>query len=115
MNSEQAHLRLREEASQRGESGCRCKMRMSCLCKVEMSAFMGGRGAYGNRADRLEPTRTGPIARATRGPAEAGHADRSRQAAEDQRAAHPSFAGGVGDAWGPTGGPWITRGSIEPQ
>ena len=26
-----------------------------------MSAFMDGRGPYGNGADRLEPTRTGPI------------------------------------------------------
>src|SRR5260370_14255861 len=34
---------------------CRRKMRMSGLCKVEMSAFMDGRGAYGNGADRLEP------------------------------------------------------------
>ena len=40
---------------------CRCKMRMSALCKVEMSGFMDGRGPYGNGADRFEPTRTGPI------------------------------------------------------
>src|ERR1700722_2472816 len=37
-------------------------MRMSGLCKVGMSGFMGGRGAYGDGADRLEPRRTGPIA-----------------------------------------------------
>jgi len=55
-----------------------------------MSAFMGGRGAYGNGADRFEPTRTGPIARATRGQAEADHADCSRQAVEDQRSPYPS-------------------------
>jgi hypothetical protein len=35
-------------------------MRMSGLSKVEMSAFIGGRGRYGNGANRLEPTRTGP-------------------------------------------------------
>jgi len=40
---------------------CRRKMRMSGLCKVEMSASMGGRGAHGNGADRFEPTGTGPI------------------------------------------------------
>jgi hypothetical protein len=51
-------------------------MRMSGLCKVEMSAFIGGRGPHGNGANRLEPTRTGEIAGATRGQAEA---DRSRQ------------------------------------
>src|SRR6266567_7605833 len=52
---------------------CRCKMRMSGLSKVEMSAFIGGRGPHGNGANRLEPTRTGQIARATRGQAEADH------------------------------------------
>ena len=39
---------------------CRCKIRMSGLSKVEMSAFIGGRGRYGNGANRLESTRTGP-------------------------------------------------------
>jgi hypothetical protein len=40
---------------------CRRKMRMSGLCKVEMSAFMDGRGPHGNGANHFEPTRTGPI------------------------------------------------------
>src|SRR5258705_12994027 len=71
--------------SQREFAACRCKMRMSGLCKVEMSAFIGGRGRHGNGANRLEPTRTGPPAHATRGQSEANHADRSRQTAEDQR------------------------------
>jgi hypothetical protein len=35
---------------------CRRKMRMSGLCKVEMSAFMEGRGPYGNGANHFEPT-----------------------------------------------------------
>src|SRR4029077_7946075 len=39
---------------------CRCKVRMSGLCKVEMSGFMDGWGSHGNGAHRLEPTRTGP-------------------------------------------------------
>src|SRR6202049_1931098 len=47
---------------QRISQSCRRKMRMSGLCKVEMSAFIDGRGAYGNGADHFEPTRTGPIA-----------------------------------------------------
>src|SRR5258707_1122737 len=90
-------------------------MRMSGLCKVEMSAFMGGRGAYGNGADRLEPTRTGQIARATRGPAEADHADRSRQAVEDQRSPYPSASVSSGGTRRPSGDPWITRTKIKPQ
>jgi hypothetical protein len=39
--------------SQTPELLCRCKMRMSGLSKVEMSAFIGGRGRYGNGANRL--------------------------------------------------------------
>src|SRR5258708_33262315 len=62
---------------------CRLKMRMSGLCKVEMSAFMVGRGPHGNGANHLEPTIAGPAACATRGQAEADHAEGSRQAAED--------------------------------
>jgi len=37
---------------------CRSKVRMSGLSKVEMSAFIGSRGRYGNGANRVEPTRT---------------------------------------------------------
>jgi hypothetical protein len=40
-------------------------MRMSGSSKVEMSAFIGGRGRYGNGANCLEPTRTGPRSVAT--------------------------------------------------
>src|SRR5882762_80330 len=40
---------------------CRCKVRMSGLRKVGMSAFMGGRGPHGNGAHGIESTRTGPL------------------------------------------------------
>ena len=39
---------------------CRRKMRMSGLCKVEMSAYMDGRGRHGDGANGLESTGTGP-------------------------------------------------------
>src|ERR1700681_1100522 len=104
-----AHLRLRSEASQRHDTKCRCKMRMSGLCKVEMSAFMDGRGPHGDGANRFEPTRTGPAAGATRGQAEADHADRSRQAAEDQRSPHPSIAVSSAGVRRSSSGAWITR------
>ena len=45
---------------------CRCKMRIADLSKVEMSAFIGGRGRHGNRANRFELARTGPVAPVTR-------------------------------------------------
>jgi hypothetical protein len=51
-------------------------MRMSGLSKVEMFAFIGGRGRYGNGANRLEPTRTGPATCAARDKAEAHHVER---------------------------------------
>src|SRR5216683_4798374 len=61
---------------------CRRKMRMSGLRQVEMSAFMDGRGPYGNGANHVEPTRTGPIESVARGKAEASFAGRSSGAAE---------------------------------
>src|SRR6266568_4441572 len=64
---------------------CRRKMRMSGLCKVEMSAFMDGRGPYGNGADHFEPTRTGPVESVARGKPEASDAGLSRPAAESNR------------------------------
>src|SRR5205807_1313766 len=72
-------------------------------------------GAHGNGANRLEPTRTGQIACATRGQAEADHADRSRQAAEDQRSPYPSAAVSSGGTRRPSDDPWITRTKIKPQ
>src|SRR6266446_3630465 len=77
--------------------------------------FHGWPRGLWNGADRLEPTRTGQIARATRGQAEADHADRSRQAAEDQRSPYPSAAVASGGTRRPSGDPWITRTKIKPQ
>src|SRR6266478_5340032 len=52
----------RNAESRQGKPGrCRCKVRMSGLRKVGMSAFMGGRGPHGNGAHSIESTRTGPL------------------------------------------------------
>src|SRR5438876_9479234 len=88
-------------------------MRMSGLSKVEMSAFIGGRGPHGNGANRLEPTCSTRNLSRSRGQAEADHAGRSRQAAEDQRSPYPSAA--VASGGRPSGDPWITRTKIKPQ
>src|SRR5580692_12976594 len=61
---------------------CRRKMRMSGLCKVEMSAFMEGRGPHGNGANHFEPTRTGPVESVARGTAAASDAGCGSRAAE---------------------------------
>ncbi|MDR3720390.1 MAG: hypothetical protein P4L00_02220, partial [Candidatus Acidoferrales bacterium] len=44
-----------------GEGQCRRKMRMSGLCKVEMSGFILGGRRDGNGADRVERERTGAV------------------------------------------------------
>src|ERR1700693_3687119 len=64
---------------------CRRKVRMSGLCKVEMSAFMEGRGPHGDGANHFEPTRTGPLESVVRGKAEAPFAGSSNRAAEGNR------------------------------
>src|SRR5262249_24116970 len=46
---------------------------------------------------------------------EGDHADRSRQAAEDQRLPYPSAAVASGGTRRPSGDPWITRTKIKPQ
>src|SRR6267154_529342 len=94
---------------------CRRKMRMSGLCKVEMSAFMDVRGPHGDGANHFEPTRTGSIESVARGTAAASDAGCGSRAAESNRppgapdaAPHPR-----------TGGWWsgsrITRPAIESQ
>src|SRR5713101_5853666 len=94
---------------------CRCKMRMSGLCKVEMSGFMAGRGAHGNRAHSDEPTRTGPVASVAGGPAKAFDASRSGAAAEGNR---PPRAAAADPHWGARRGrdrSPITRPAVESQ
>src|SRR6266850_1006814 len=76
-------------------------MRMSGLCKVEMSAFIDGRGPYGNGANHLEPTRTGPIESVARGEAEASFAGSSSGAGEGNRP-QGSSAVGAEDSGAPT-------------
>src|ERR1700730_10264186 len=110
-----AHLRLGKKTSQRRETSCRCKMRMSGLCKVEMSAFMDGRGPYGNGANRVEPTRTGPIESVARGRAEATDAAGSRRAAESKRPPRAADAAAPAPMRRPLPGSRTARPAIEPQ
>src|SRR6266436_2658188 len=66
-------------------NACRRKMRMSGLCKVEMSAFMDVQGPHGDGANHFEPTRTGPIESVARGTGEASFASSSSGTAESNR------------------------------
>src|SRR5438552_4921655 len=97
------------------ERGCRRKMRMSGLCKVEMSAFMVGRGPHGNGAHRLEPTRTGPIESVARGKAKASDAGSCSQAVESNRPPGAADAAPHSRARGWCPSSWTTRPAIEPQ
>src|SRR4029077_17803195 len=90
-------------------------MRMSGLCKVEMSASMEGRGPHGSGANHFEPTRTGPIESVARGTGEASLASSSSGTTENNRppgaadaAPHPRTRG-----WCP--GSRIARPAIESQ
>src|SRR4029077_2041531 len=90
-------------------------MRMSGLCKVEMSAFMDGRGPHGDGANRFEPTRTGPPESVAGDTAETSDASSRGPAAENKRPP------GAADAAPPSPtrrsflGSRTTRPAIEPQ
>src|SRR5713226_6698174 len=94
---------------------CRCKMRMSGLSKVEMSAFMGGWGNHGNGANRLESTRAGPLESVARSRARAFNPGRSGSTSQVVRPSGASAAAAHTGARRPGGDPRITWTAIEPQ
>src|SRR6202050_2672181 len=94
---------------------CRRKMRMSGLCKVEMSAFMDGRGPHGNGANHFEPTRTGPIEGVARGTAETADAGSSRRATENKRPPRAADAAAPARARRSLPGSRTARSTIESQ
>src|SRR5580658_5722457 len=100
---------------QRLTGRCRCKMRMSGLCKVEMSAFMDGRGPHGNGAHRFEPTRTGPVESVARGTAEASDAGSSRYTVESKRPPGAADAARASRARRSLPGARTARPAIKPQ
>src|SRR5258708_7466080 len=94
---------------------CRLKMRMSGLCKVEMSAFMVGRGPHGNGANHLEPTRTGPTARVAGRTARAFNAGRGCTTDQDHRPSGAPVIAAPAGARRPGGDSWITRTALQSQ
>ena len=90
-------------------------MRMSGLCKVEMSAFMEGRGPHGDGANHFEPTRTGPPESVARGKAEAAFAGSSSRAAEGNRPPGAAYAASDSRARRSCPGSRTTRSAIKPQ
>src|ERR1700733_548187 len=94
---------------------CRRKMRMSCLCKVGMSGFMGGRGAHGDGANGLESTRTGSPTSAARSTARTCNPGGRGEAITPVGSTGAPAAVAHGQARRPSRGPRITGAAIEPQ
>ena len=94
---------------------CRRKVRMSGLCKVEMSAFMDGRGPHGDGANRFEPTRTGPPESVARDTAKTSDASSRGPAAESKRASGAADAAPPPPTRRSFPGSRIARPTIEPQ
>src|SRR5208337_3512565 len=94
---------------------CRRKMRMSGLCKVEMSAFMDGRGPHGDGANCVEPTRTGPVESVARDTAEASDAGSWGHEAEHKRPPGAADAAAPSRARRSLPGSRTARPTIEPQ
>src|ERR1700736_5344403 len=94
---------------------CRCKVRMSGLRKVEMSAFMGGRGPHGNGAHGIESTRTGPLESVAGRRTRACNAGGSGKMDTFVRPSGASAIAAPARARRPGGDPRITRTAIEPQ
>jgi len=70
---------------------------MSGLCKVEMSAFMGARGPMETERIALSQRERDRLRVLHEVQQKADHADRSRQAAEDQRSPYPSATARLGE------------------
>src|SRR5690348_5290856 len=67
-------------------------MRMSGLCKVEMSGFIQGGRRDGTGANRVECQRTGAVEGFAASPRRSCEASRSGPAAAFDRTAYPAFA-----------------------
>src|ERR1700758_3109735 len=93
----------------------RRKVRMSGLCKVEMSAFMDGRGPHGDGANRFESTRTGPLEGGARDTAEASDANSRGPAAENKRPPGAEDAAPPSPTRRSFPGSRTARPTIEPQ
>src|ERR1700690_2932561 len=75
-----------------GDRFCRCKVRVSGLCKVEMSAFLRAGGPDGRGADRIGATRARSAEGIARSGARAFETAGSRGAVGAQRAADSALA-----------------------
>jgi hypothetical protein len=81
-----------QEKSQEMFRQCRSKMRMSGLCKVEMSGFIQGGRRDGSGANRVERERTGSVEGVAASRRRSFKTNRSGPAAALERPPGPAFA-----------------------
>src|SRR3972149_724491 len=79
---------------------CRCKVRMSGLCKVEMSGFMVAGRRDGTGADRVEPARARSVEGGARGRGTAPDAGRRGGGGAAGGGARAAGGGGGGGGGG---------------
>src|SRR5580698_928571 len=94
---------------------CRRKMRMSGLCKVEMSAFLRAGGPYGRGADRVECEGAGAVEGVARDPTRTFAADRWRTPIATERSSGAAFTAACAQRRRWRAGAWAARPSLEPQ
>jgi hypothetical protein len=94
---------------------CRRKVRMSCLCKVRMSAFLGAGRPDGTGADQLEPTRTGAVEGVARSPARSSETSSSRSAFAADRTAHSALTATPANRGRSRADASVARISLEPE
>src|SRR5258708_12259429 len=90
-------------------------MRMSGLCKVEMSGFIQGGRADGTGANRVEHEGTGSVEGAARSRARPSETGGSGAASAIERPAGPALAGPAasGRRWRDRA--WAARSPLEPE
>src|SRR5713101_9937414 len=94
---------------------CRGKVRMSGLCKVEMSGFIGAGRADGTGANCVEPARSGSVEGVARGPARSSEASRSRPASAADGPARAAVTGTPAKRGRSRAGAPAARTALEPQ
>src|SRR5438132_4433657 len=94
---------------------CRSKMRMSGLCKVEMSGFIQGRRADGTGANRVEHEGTGAVEGAARSRARPSETGGSGTASAIERPPGTALADAAANSGRWRDGAWVARPGLEPE
>ncbi len=94
---------------------CRSKMRMSGLCKVEMSGFIQGGRRDGTGANRVERERTGTVESFTASRRRPSKTNRSGPETAFNRPAGAAFAGPAAQPGRSRNRASIARSRIEPE